>query len=1167
MKLDLAKKPLLLLILVLVMAACQPVKEPSFPTAAPTEGTPSSRFDPRMVISEVMAAEPGNNNYEFVELYNPSEDTPFDLKGMTLWYQLKAGEKERILYRWTETALVPPRGHYLLGRKGQDYQTIVDAYFDLPLAASRGGLILRAGDDQPADSLAWGNNPQKYGEGDRARALDSGLSLERKPGGAEGSSQDTEDNRTDFQLNQNPQPQGTADTLTPFHEERLVISISAPGQVKPGAEYKLDLEFSNYTTQDLHHLEAVIPLPSQLEILAVSPDLRIEGQKVFWEQEELTKGESLHQQITVRAPWTYLTAKIDNYILEAAEWPVPALGGPIRTEIAGGSIPVAKSRELLGDEVVVEGVATMYTGGYYAGSGNTKFYLEDDSDGIQVWVPGGGGEVSIQIGDRVKVRGVPELYRGAVELVVNDPDQVEIREKAGDEDQLQPEQLTISQVIGQSKTLPGRLVQAEGEITRVEEFSYSYEIDIKDDENRFLTLYVDKDTGLNIEHLEVGDLYRMSGILEVRDGVLQLYPRVAADLEKIYPPVLRLTLDAPNTAQMGEVMSVTLTAYNHTSRKMTGVEIDFYVPENGRIEEVLDQGESVGKNRIVWKVDELEGDGGAVSVRCLLVGIGGEYLEFDQAQVISEQWKDPAGIDLQYTFAGELIPVWAIQGPGFRSPYILEQVKTAGVVTGIFPELDGFWIQEMDTDLDPRTSPGVFVNGEGLNLDLEVGDWVHVVGVARETYQQTQLKLKSAADVEVLGVNYMLPSAEELDPPSSPIEAEIYYESLEGSLVQTTEPGVAVSPSTKYGEYVFVLAKHQIDRLWSREESGLGIMVDDGSEQEHKYRTTLPYVVKVGDQVTGLSGPLAYTFGNYKVEPTTAPVIEPVERELPELVMTAADQFTIATWNVENFFDIVLPHPSNPDLPTVSEYRIDLEKVANTILSAGSPTVVGLQEVENLGILEDLATVEILQEFGYQPYLMEGTDSRGIDVGYLIRGDQTRVVEIKQFPAPEGLTSRPPLMVKLEVEGKNQTETVILLNNHFTSMSGGEEATEPRRTAQAAWNIQVVEDLREKNQDAHFVIMGDLNSYFQSPPLETLREAGMENVLAVLPDDQRYNYIYQGNSQVLDHILVSPEFFLYLSEVEILHTNADFPLPLPEDSSPLRKSDHDLILARFSFLK
>lgn len=98
------------------------------------------------------------------------------------------------------------------------------------------------------------------------------------------------------------------------------------------------------------------------------------------------------------------------------------------------------------------------------------------------------------------------------------------------------------------------------------------------------------------------------------------------------------------------------------------------------------------------------------------------------------------------------------------------------------------------------------------------------------------------------------------------------------------------------------------------------------------------------------------------------------------------------------------------------------------------------------------------------------------------------------------------------------------------------------------------------------MIMGDLNSYFDSPPLDALREAGLEHVLAVLPDDQRYNYIYQGNSQVLDHILVSPDFFQYLSGVEILHTNADFPLPLPEDSSPLRKSDHDLVLARFTLL-
>ena len=115
--------------------------------------------------------------------------------------------------------------------------------------------------------------------------------------------------------------------------------------------------------------------------------------------------------------------------------------------------------------------------------------------------------------------------------------------------------------------------------------------------------------------------------------------------------------------------------------------------------------------------------------------------------------------------------------------------------------------------------------------------------------------------------------------------------------------------------------------------------------------------------------------------------------------------------------------------------------------------MVGLQEVENLGILEDLAAHDALAEYRYQPALLDGTDSRGIDVGYLVRGDRAEIVRVEQFVAEEGLTSRPPLLVEIEVATDGEALKLYVINNHFSSMSGGELVTEPRRVAQAAWAI------------------------------------------------------------------------------------------------------------------
>jgi len=323
-------------------------------------------------------------------------------------------------------------------------------------------------------------------------------------------------------------------------------------------------------------------------------------------------------------------------------------------------------------------------------------------------------------------------------------------------------------------------------------------------------------------------------------------------------------------------------------------------------------------------------------------------------------------------------------------------------------------------------------------------------------------------------------------------------------------------------------------------------------------------VVNSGDRVSGLVGPLAYTFGRYKIEPVVQPQIEAAEVDLPTLDLTAPGELRLMTWNTENLFDLFDPHPADPPKPSIQGYKTAIAKVANTILAAGAPTIVALQEVENIGILEDIAGHEALQAFQYQAILVEGSDSRYIDNGYLVRGDVARVVDVQQHVAPEGLTSRPPLQIKVELQGESGPLRVFVINNHFTSMSGGEAATEPRRAAQAAWNVTVLETILAGNSEARVAILGDLNSYTQSTPVDTLRAAGLVHIFDWDPQAGWYSYIYQGVSQTLDHILVTPTLFNLLQRVDILHVNADYALPEATDETPLHKSDHDPVIATFS---
>ncbi|MCA9928192.1 MAG: endonuclease/exonuclease/phosphatase family protein, partial [Anaerolineales bacterium] len=350
-----------------------------------------------------------------------------------------------------------------------------------------------------------------------------------------------------------------------------------------------------------------------------------------------------------------------------------------------------------------------------------------------------------------------------------------------------------------------------------------------------------------------------------------------------------------------------------------------------------------------------------------------------------------------------------------------------------------------------------------------------------------------------------------------------------------------------------------VDSVSRTDEVGFMIFVDDGSSAAHSDASTLPYAVARGNFVEDVMGPLAYTFDNYKIEPLATPQIYGEVMVLPTLPEAGPNQLNIATFNAENLFDTRDPHPSSPERPSRAEYAVRLQKLADTIEAMGAPTVIGLQEVENIGVLEDLLELEILAGYGYVPYLIEGFDSRGIDVGYLVRSDRAAVELVTNEDAPEALFSRPPLLLKVVVAPDSGLQTVYFLNNHFLSLSGGEEATEPVRTAQAAWNVDRMQAILADEPDAQVVVMGDLNSFYQTLPVDTLQAAGLHHAYEFFGDDEPlpYTYIFEGRTQTLDHILLSEGLFARVTAVNALHLNANYPIADAEDTTAQRSSDHD----------
>src|SRR5699024_299696 len=144
-------------------------------------------------------------------------------------------------------------------------------------------------------------------------------------------------------------------------------------------------------------------------------------------------------------------------------------------------------------------------------------------------------------------------------------------------------------------------------------------------------------------------------------------------------------------------------------------------------------------------------------------------------------------------------------------------------------------------------------------------------------------------------------------------------------------------------------------------------------------------------------------------------------------------------------------------------------------------------------------------------------------------------------------------------------ESVVVAATHFNSKSGDDGAfgknqppvkgSEPQRHELASIVNEFVKDVKEDNPDENVVVLGDMNDFEFSETLDILKGDELTNKMMDVPEEERYTYLYQGNSQVLDHVLVSDNL-ADVTETDVLHVNADF------TDMHGRASDHDPVLTQ-----
>jgi len=421
-----------------------------------------------------------------------------------------------------------------------------------------------------------------------------------------------------------------------------------------------------------------------------------------------------------------------------------------------------------------------------------------------------------------------------------------------------------------------------------------------------------------------------------------------------------------------------------------------------------------------------------------------------------------------------------------------------------------------------------------------------------------------------------------------------FYESLEAMRVQVNDARV-VGPRSQFGEIPVVgddSATAGVDTV----RGGVVISPDDFNPERIILDDTIlaTPVVNVADGfTTSVMGVLDYSFGNFKLNVTSplARVDGGLEREVTRLPTDR--EIVVGTYNVENLdpddedafarhADLIVNDLRSPDLIAIEEIQ-DNDGPANTAVTDASVTwnrlIAAIQAVG--GPAYAFRQIDPVDD-------QDGGEPGGnIRVGFLFRtdrglsfvdrpgGDSTTPTTVVDHPSGPRLSSSPgrvdpqdaawaatrkPLAGEFRMRGKK----VFVIANHFSSKGGDQplfgrfqppaRSSEVARHAQAQSVNDFVDDILAADPEANVIVLGDINDFEFSQTVEILEGGVMTTLMDSLPKAERYSYVFEGNSQVLDQILVSNNLMgSFGIEYDPVHVNSEF-----ADQA----SDHDPQVAR-----
>jgi uncharacterized protein len=408
-----------------------------------------------------------------------------------------------------------------------------------------------------------------------------------------------------------------------------------------------------------------------------------------------------------------------------------------------------------------------------------------------------------------------------------------------------------------------------------------------------------------------------------------------------------------------------------------------------------------------------------------------------------------------------------------------------------------------------------------------------------------------------------------------------FYKSHESELLEVDNARV-IGPTDSFGEF-YVTTKPNVDKTprggeifpsyADRDTGRLEVLPVPGGPAAPE--------ANVGDTLTGATvGPLTYSeFGGYEIEASaigtlTSGGIQPVVAKAQ-----TAKQLSIATYNVENLAPTdpatkfaalakgVVTNLASPDIVAVEEVQdndgatddgvvaadVTLTDLTNAIVAAGGPKY----EWREIDPVNDADGGEpggnIRQVFLFNPSRVSFVDIPGGDATTPVSVlNEHGVPQLSASPGridPTNTTawgaSRKPLVGQFLFQG----QMVFVVANHFVAKLADQpdegRFQPPARTSESQRDLQAQEvhnfvtSIEKVDPTANVVVVGDLNDYQFSTAASLLTSGNaLTDLIDTLPKNQQYTYDFDGQEEVLDHILTDPSITRF--QYEVVHINAEF---------------------------